>query len=561
MPGMAQMHAGTRPGRPIILIALCGLALAGTLGLAWLQTRAASSLGPRVALFGPLSVRPPLGWLQDRSNTRRFVEAVRMGNDRQFERTIEFRYRRVAEVPSLEDAIADMLPDFRKVTNFEATTIGPLRGVQVIGERRFRWGNRAQVGQRVYRLALSPHGHQILIEFVPVREITPGDLRLLDAICAEVRIDDAAFEVDADPTRIGMELPRLDGAELLGPDLPDVPAVYLQGNVEGVPAWTIAVQRTWRGERSPRELLRLRTGGETPIRRVSGGERTVLAGPVTPRGQVYLVSEAPDRSAFVQVTFGTPYGDEAAAAVERVLADLKFTAPFPPAYEKAVENGASLVQRLAEPDRLRAWAGRKVVEYFRERRTGDLTPGIMILQRGPEPPSLAGVVEREFGQRFERIRWLLETDGTAYSQLLEYGRRGAGPDYELRQVRAPGSSIVESARILGRRSERFRFTAAAHFLCRPLEDLAAQWVAGQEGGAWIVSLNTPGEEGTHERLLQPLPGRPDGSTRVLLLDDANPIGRVLTFGPDGALFSDQSRLWHRERIPAELARQLTGGRR
>jgi len=62
---MYQVHTGTRPGRPAILIVLCGVSLAGTLGLAWLQTRAARGLGQQISIGTDLVIRPPLGWAQD----------------------------------------------------------------------------------------------------------------------------------------------------------------------------------------------------------------------------------------------------------------------------------------------------------------------------------------------------------------------------------------------------------------------------------------------------------------------------------------------------------------
>ncbi len=96
---LIEVHTGTRPGRPRVLLFIGAGLLAGVLGLAWFQVHSVRVLGPEQRVADtPLYVRLPHGWRPHPQDPGTFILPVqqRVLGRRVFEieRRIRFGYER-----------------------------------------------------------------------------------------------------------------------------------------------------------------------------------------------------------------------------------------------------------------------------------------------------------------------------------------------------------------------------------------------------------------------------------------------------------------------------------
>ena len=258
---MVEVHSGSKPGRPVALLIVTSIVLIGALGLAWVQVRESRALGPEQSIPGtPLLVRPPLGWLADRKDPRSFVlpvrRAVRGQEQWEVDRRIRFNYDRLGRfqppVEWLRAAVGSR--DFEP----EPAKIGPFAAVQIRQVERRRRGRHIFVGESILRVAVLPGGEVIAVTYIPMTELTPADLRLLDTVCNSIRLSEPGLSAAPEEAlqHAGVDFAFEDGWQASLPYLREVPGFFVEGLEDGFPAWSLGVFRTWLAAgREPSDLL------------------------------------------------------------------------------------------------------------------------------------------------------------------------------------------------------------------------------------------------------------------------------------------------------------------
>ncbi len=331
---MFDVHTGSKPGRPTVLLLLAGGVLVVALGLAWAQVWSARALGEAVALEGtPLVVRTPKGWVRDVDNPRLFGKLIHKevwGREMwAAERTVEFHYNQFSKQFLRLFQVASAYPS-------QPARIGEWEGVQYVVDRN----TPRMPGQMAFRWVTTPGGSQIGVEYTPLAELSHGDLYLLDEICQAVQMDDT----DSRPTpgellaRAGMSFPVDEGWEILGPDDQEGPGFWVQEVEDHRPVWAIGVFRRV-GAIDPVRLLRLEARqlrlGASP----QGGSREdgtfvgVVRQPDALRGgsavaALWVVSQPPKETAVLYVLAGPGYAGRADGAAEQLVATMEFVADF-----------------------------------------------------------------------------------------------------------------------------------------------------------------------------------------------------------------------------------------
>jgi hypothetical protein len=334
---MFEVHTGSKPGRPTVLLLLAAGALIATLALAWVQVQRTRVLAEPVSLAGtPLIVRAPQGWVRDPGNPRLFHKLIRKevwGRERwAAERTLEFHYN---------DFSAQFMRMFRVAATYtgEPARIGEWEGVQYVVER-----NSPRIpGQIALRWVTTPAGAQIAVVYTPLAEISHGDLYLLDEVCAAVRLAEAASGAPSPSlaARAGLRLPEAAGWEVLGPDDEGGPGLWVQGVEEQRPVWAIGVFRRslarWAGpeEWFLYEARQLHLAGAPRAgRRADGTFVGVLRHPapereVPPVVSLWAVAASSTRAAVLYVLAAPAHVEQADAAAQQLVGSLEFVSDFP----------------------------------------------------------------------------------------------------------------------------------------------------------------------------------------------------------------------------------------
>jgi hypothetical protein len=331
---MFEVHVGGKPGRPTVLLLLAAGGLVTALGLAWAQVQRTRALGDAVPLEGtPLVVRAPEGWVRDAKNPRLFGKLIRKqiwGREIwAAERTVEFHYNEFSQqfVRMFQVAAA---------YSSEPARIGEWEGVQYVAARN----TQGIAGQMAFRWVTTPGGSQIGVEYVPLAELSHGDLYLLDEVCQAVRMDDTDSQLTPGALLAwaGLSFPVDDAWEILGPDHQEGPGFWVQEVEDHRPAWAIGVFRRL-GAVDPARLLRLEARqlrlGALPqgTTREDGTFVGVVRQPDAVRGgdpvtSLWVVSRPPKETVVLYVLAGPGDAGRANAAAEQIVATLEFTADF-----------------------------------------------------------------------------------------------------------------------------------------------------------------------------------------------------------------------------------------
>jgi hypothetical protein len=564
---MLEVHSGSKPGRPRLLLICAAGVLVGTLGLAWWQAHDRRALGDEVRIEGtPLVVRPPRGWRQDPHTPGIFAlpaEEERTGHaEVTLERYVWFQYVRIATfVPPEEILKWRNLQEWAKSTAPEPARVGPLGGIQVRRIVRHVAFGRVYLQEQVLRVACSPHGDVITVEYVPLTGLAVAQLELLDDICAAIRLEDPAFT--AKPAELlrhaGITAPEDESWEVFGPDFPEVPGFYVQSCVDGMPAWSLGVFRTWLADgRTPADLLvdfgSLHWGlapenaHVAESRREDGARIAAMRHPAFGRSDhrvasVWLVAESAEQAALIFVFSGAGSAEAADEAARKLAQALTCgpTEALPP-LEASAAAGRELADMLTQKGAVPWWGRLPVETYYVEPAKED--PRGVYIGRAPigdDPavgyrghtlylPNTAG----EPGPPLKR--WTIDGHARGYAHRFQGDIdtwQGRVPATVGERLDAGSGAVRRTAKTAGQHRS-WEFSVGPSFVCPPLVSIAEAWVAQRDQGAWLIEATSHFEAGTHTALLRPLPPDQSGHRRLLTMTDYWPRGTVLGFddGPE-----------------------------
>jgi hypothetical protein len=540
-----EAYSGSRPARPGLLLLLCTGTLVVTLALAAVQVQASRSLGSRVRIEGaPISVQPPRGWQADPNDPLQFRppadRSVQMHEADIFRRVI-YRYsRRPAFVPP--DTLLREL-DIRGGSEslVRSARLAGLDGLEAVRVRNSPYGTL----QTLLRLACSPRGDVLLIEYWPLAELDPGDLALMDRLAAAVQFDQTHFETSAETllrsSGIRFEVPS--DWQLVGPDFNDIPGFYVLGSVQNQPVYALMVMRTWLAHgRTPEAVLADTAAIRwqrpiTPLHlrqqdRSDGVQITAVVHPDGPRPGEYpvlrIVSNTPGEALFIAATADAEHAGAADAAAQWLAENVRFERPFPDV-EASSAAGAGLVARIAS-ETLEAWWSRGGQSHYAMGKIegADLIMGASrAFTEGAGTPEYVGhelaEVNRGSGELYEE-NWRTSLDGGEYEYVQESGpvrdrrRRSA-----TRQRRTGGADLITFT--IGSRAQTVPVGPA--FLSPPVQSVAQAIVAHESAGDCLIESPHPRGVGVHTRLLRPLTPDPQGRRRLLVIADYWPEGEVV----------------------------------
>jgi len=563
--GMIEVHTGAKPGRPALLLFVSAGALVVALALAWSQMLAARALQPPVHIKGtPLLVRAPKDWVQHEDEPRVFflpAERGRWGRDRQVVgRSLTVQWGRQDAFAAPEEFLAYQdHSDAMKSFDLEPARIGPLSAIQV--RRAPLGGGRAAVAQQtILRVACSPRGELIRVEYRPLAGLSYADFDLLDDFCAAIQIDDPAYALAPDElhARAGVRFKAAPNWRLVGPELTDVAGLYVLGTENGLPAWSLAVFRTWlSGGRTARDLLldHATQRWQLDARNVAIEERSRAAGGIVwslhPKASdawdqanvsVRVIESSAAEAALVFAYAGRAHAAQADHTADQLAEQMEFlpTARVPD-IAAAEAAGISLAAEITSPAALPAAWGREPQRAFflgeGTRGAEALATHYAAVHRDPDSGYEGGLLNLYEDSKME-ANWTVDARAQGFSYTLEYyrGTRFARVQARVRERRAGDSRSV--TRVSDGRRERGRsetYEIGPAFICPPAESVAYAWAATRDPGAWIIESSTVLGPGTHTELLQTLAPDEDGVKRVLIQVDYWPAGILLGFDDDGEL--------------------------
>ncbi len=572
---MIEVYSGHRPGQPVLLLTIAATALAGTLGAAWFQVQNRRALAAEVRIPNtPLVVRPPRGWIVDPSDPTSIVlptEHVFFGRSMWVaERRIRFRYERrrsfyLPELPASQDAP-------------EAARIGPLSGVQVITTRPQRTELGITVSEVVTRVACSPRGDLVTIEYSPLTELTLADLALLGDVAAAVRLDDP--DVLADPARLqqryGLLFDIPAGSSAAAADLPEVAALSVVGQVDGLPAYAISIYRKFLAAgRTPEAVLHdfaatewRGVGGDLRISSVpagDGAEALMVRAPGRVSADQPLAAwlvAAGDDAALLLVFADRRFASAADEAARRIATTLRFApSPLMPPVAAAAAQGRALAAQLSSAEALSgAWGLVPTRSYFvltAAPSAAVFASGRELIGRSADRGYRGFAIEREPGREAVHS-WQSQPDGVGYDwtrdSVEQFGP--ASQRLTIRERRRKGEDRVSRTRIVGRNTQRDDYPVGPSFVGLPAESIAEFRIANQPDASCLIEVAALDGDAACARLLRALPPDENGLRRVLIQDDFRPHAAILAFDADGEL-QYQSWAVHRiERIGPQRAAQL-----
>lgn len=558
-----EVYTGAKPGRPAVAAMTCGVALLAALGLAWVQIRQARGLGDEIRIAEtPLVVRIPQNWAAAPGEPGVFELRGRERNARgrpAVHRRIVIRYERLATFRAPHELAAELYRVRPEAVSPSSVGIGPLPAIDVRVRERFERFGALFERYRLSRLACSPRGDLILIEYHPLTELTLADIQLLDDISASVRIDDPAFSKSPESAlaAAGLSLPADTEWRVYGPDFDGVPGVFLAKRGDDALRWTIGVHRTWLApQRDSAALLRdfaathWELDGEPPhMEQSTTGGRTMAAVrhprfgiDAPPNPSAWLVATDAGEAAMLLVFAERAAATAADGAAAQLAASMELRRPAAwfdsqKARRAAAELVSTLTSRGPAP-----WWGRleHVMNYVAEWGTVKAQGSISRRATDRDP-------SRGYSGRSEFI--LAETRA---SRSLVWSVDGVGLGYELtfqtqtlhgsrlrrsvvQEQRRRGANRVIRTIVEGARTSETVFETGDNFVAPPLETIAESWVAQRTDGHWLFQGSLLEGEGAYTRLLRPLGPDAEGNTRVLAMDDYYPRGSVLAYDADGEL--------------------------
>lgn len=554
-----EVYTGDRPGRPRRALLIAAALLAGTLGLAWQQSREARALAPETQVADtPLRVQPPKDWVVDDQDPQAFMLPVHGDGWRRrafrFERRIHFDFERLSAFPSLEDLLRGKgLADRRTVTTLRPARIGQYDAIEVRHIVPFQIGQHRLYRERLVRMACLPRGHLITVVYDPLVDLRPADVAIMDDVCATLRIDDPSLTGDAATylARAGLSIPLQEEWLVVGTDLPGVRGAYVAGTVDGWPAWSIGMYRTWLAhDRTPTDLLvdfagdrwlLLNARDNVEVSRRTDG--ATVARIVHPRiGQqspnivaAYVVAYSDTRVAILFVHAGPSHAQGAVEVAERMSKELTVAALEGGDDVAALERaGVELVDRLQRRGALPRWGRDELRHVARGQVSGSAVKVVSGRDASGANASegYTGWSQTEIGRQVETTGWELGPQAVRYVWQTDFlhGRRAVS----VREQRRSGDSPVQRAVDVERGDARSRsFTPGPAFVPPPAESVIMWWVArGEPTTEAIVTVSRPLGQGANTAYYRRLD--PDAEyRRVLIQDDYWPLGTVVGFDDYG----------------------------
>jgi len=438
----------------------------------------------------------------------------------------------------------------------EPTRIGPFPAIQIREVLRRRWGRNIILGESILRVAFLPGGQRIRVQYTPMSDLTIADLKLLDAVCDAVRVDDPALRVtpQAAMEQVGCQIPLPAGSQVSLSQLADVPGLFVSGLEDGLPAWSLGVFRTWlAGNRTPRDLLvdlaatfwrldaeSVRTDEST---RTDGARLASVRHPDPSRNRLplfaaWIVARSPAEAVLLFVCADERYVSGAHAAGQRIAEQLAIQ-PISglASLSSAEEAGLKLATLLAQRGALPWWGRDPVRLVYRETFAPDhaaVEIERVAHRRDPKLGYEGSLTRRTSGRNWEeRTEWWIDAQALGYRQE-SVTFVGDGVPLEVSERRLASTNVVHRTIKFADQDPRSTpFQIGPAFVCPPIESIAEAWVARQTEGAWLIEASTRQGRGAHHRLLRPLPPEADRLPRVLLLDDYWPLGTIVAFDEDG----------------------------
>lgn len=612
---MFEVYTSSRPGRPALLLVLLSASLVGALGLAWWQVRSARALAPERRIGdSPLHARPPRDWAADPREPGSFTLPIAetiLGRRRVvIERRVTFGYLRVPHFRHPQS----LVNDFDRIENAQSGAALPVRvagfaGVQVVRRRPVPIAGRIFPQTTILRLACSPRGDVVYVEYIPLPDVaagargvgvpSPADDDLLDDLCAATRVDHAGLtpDVGAGLAQAGVAAPLPAHARVVAPDLPETPGAFVGYSPDDAPGFAIGVFRTWLAPgRTPAALLgdlaagvwevlptqvELSEGARADGLRFAVARLRQKSGDATILASAWVVGEATGPAVLLLVYTDerrAPAADEAARALAETLRLLPLDAiPDPVA---AQQRGAELVEVLTRKGAA-GWWGR---EWRRFYYAGARRAGLASEARGQEyldrtsAPERCVVIEREAIERdplqgyrgfmLDRYddqqdieRWDIDARGVGYGLRWD-GAFGGSANPALLRVRerrlASESTVARELDLNGRRW-KVEFAPGSAFVASPLESLAHAWAAHQSADVVLLEMSTRAGAGSATQLLRPLPADGSGAARLFVQLDFWPLGVRMTFDDDYELIEYETGLYRLARGgQIELERRFPG---
>ncbi|MGE0480303.1 MAG: hypothetical protein AB7Q17_07510 [Phycisphaerae bacterium] len=596
---MFEVYAGSRPGRPALLLVLLSASLVGSLGLAWWQVRSARALAPERRIGdSPLHARPPRDWSADPREPGSFrlpIAETFLGRRRVvIERRVTFGYLRVPHFRHPQS----LVNDFDRLENAQSGPARPVRvagftGVQVVRRRPVPLAGRIFPQTTILRLACTPRGDVVYVEYIPLPDAgaggrsvgvpSPADEDLLDDLCAAMRLDEPGLTLDpgAGLALAGVAAPLPAHARVVAPDLPEAPGAYVGFSPNDAPGFAIGVFRTWVAPgRTPAALLadlaagvwevlptqvELSEGARADGLRFAVAHRRLKSGDATILASARVVGEAVGPAVMLLV-----YTDEArATAAEEAARELTEALrllplgamPDPVA---AQQRGAELVDVLTRKGPI-GWWGR---EWRRFYYAGARRGGLASEARGQEyldrtsMPERCVVIEREaierdplqgyrgfmldvYDDQQDIERWDIDGRGVGYGLRWD-GAFGGSANPALLRVRerrlASGATVARELD-LNARHWKLEFSPGPAFVASPLESLAHAWAAHQSSDVLLLEISTRAGAGSATQLLRPMPAGDGGAARLFVQLDYWPLGVSMTFDDDYELIRYETGLY------------------
>lgn len=573
---MMEMHLGTKPGKPTRLL----LVSAGLLGLVLTLAQTQSALRMHgtaalsekpIAIGGtPLTVRLPHQAIAEDRQNRSFIlplPGAPQGPHREpAGRRVRFFFERRKGYISPQRLAHELGRDGpNSVATLDPVRIGSLPAADFLtalaGEQR-----GAMV---VLRLACSPRGEVIGVEYTPLSDWTPAEQRVLDAICETITIEGASGAVD--PGRLqshaGLTFPVKAGWQLAAPEIAEVPGLYVS-DVNSASGWAIGAVRTWISDadaagRTLRDLAGSLWNDETVEnpsgQRLKNGVDLYWIEPGRTGGSadlcgVGLVMGSPTEAAWLFAS-----GDAAAAqaAVQEIAEIIRFE-PVPvmhnlsDAETAAVDFVRNLEERGAQP----WWRGVAQTRYLLFRSGRHYGGGILSRDafaggdsgyRGIEAYAFDDVPSRR------QVDW--QFSGTAYDFEFteEQGTQNSVLRTSFKDSRRTNETEVRRVVGRGRRSVQQSIAVGPRFVPTPLEQLAEQSVALREHAALLIDVLSLERPRAISRLLRNLPPDAAGNRRVLCLDSQEPWGQVIAFDSSGEWAYQHSASAWLDAVPRDAA--------
>ncbi len=550
---MIEIHAHTRPARPVLLPVVCAAALFSAVGLAWWQVEDARVLGDEIAISGsPLIVRVPREWVAASGTPGRFVLPGEGHDPRGAvtpEREIVFRHARLGTFVPPEQVIVQLNREqSAQSTAPEPARVGGMPGLQVRRIITVSFGRHVIQRETAMRVAVTPQGDVIHVEFTPLLELSTADLELLDRICASIRLADRPANAASGVLlkSAGVRFPIARDWEIYPPDFPEIAGVFVQALDDGRPVWVLGVHRTWIApERAPADILADLAGTQWERADVlpqtsSAGTRQVLQ-IQCPRGLISMVASAcltSDEQGHAALIVAYADEDHAAVASQAALeaaTALELTeTPLLPDMKAAIQSGETLTSEIRKGGPRRDWGqeasetqyhGERLAERINLTRVRQPTKGSSSGYEGRE------IVSADRNRRVYDLVWKMDGRAESYTAKLQLALRSGG-SFSMTEQRVGDEPRLR--RIIDD-SKATVTPIGARFVPPPAEILAELDAARRDDGAYLIEVSPLQPRTTMSRLMRPLPPDAAGNRRVLTQDDFDPRGAISAFNAAGEL--------------------------